>query len=270
MFDSQTIAWIIVIAALVVYVIYKVIQGQANRKKIEDGEDKARLRETVVKVLPEAADYPVLYAYYEETTYVNRRRSITHYYYYAVTFHEDRFWVIPLKCQKNEIEAGEPNMFTKDVLGDLFVSVSKSKDRVSSLRFHMKDKEGKNPSAIFVDAVNYRSDSYHPVNIAQQPECDTFCDFISVLANQVKGENQALQQQMEADVEKRSRLLGILGIVFCFIPLIDLIFGGFGLLIAPKPSATGGKPKAGFILSLTALILNLLVTAAEVILIANM
>lgn len=270
MFDSQTIAWIVVIAALVVYIIYKIIQRQSNKKKIEDGEDKARLKEAVVRVLPEAADYPVLYAYYEETTYVNRRRSITHYYYYALTFHEDRFWVIPLKFQKDGVEAAEPDLFTKDVLGDLFVSVSRSKNQVSSLRFHMKDKEGKNPAAIFVDAVNYKSDTYHPVNIAQQPECETFCDFISALANQVKGENPALQQQMEADVEKRSRLLGILGIVFCFIPLIDLIFGGVGLLIAPKPSETGGKPKAGFILSLTALVLNLLVTAAEVIFMANL
>lgn len=269
--DSRTMAWIIVIAIAVVYIVYKLIQRSANMKKIEDGQDKEKLKEAVVKVLPEAADYPVLYAYYEETTYVNRRRSVTHYYYYALTYQEDSFWVIPLKFMKDgTIEASEPDRFTKDILGDLFVNVARKKDQVSSFTFVMKDKEGKNPAVINVDAVNYKSDAYHHVNIAQWSECEKFCDFISALATQVKGENKELQQQMDADTEKRIRLLGILGIVFSFIPLMGLIIGGIGLLLAPKPSATGGKPKAGFILTLIATILSILLPVGEILLLGNL
>ncbi|MCM1057365.1 MAG: hypothetical protein NC517_07145 [Firmicutes bacterium] len=256
--DSRTIVWIILIAFFVVEIIYMIIRRSANKKKIEDGEDKKKLKEAVVRVLPEAADYPVLYAHYEKTTQVNPRRSVTHYYYYGLTYQDDSFWVIPLTFMKDgTIAASEPDRFTKDILGDLFVNVTRKKDLVSSFTFVMRDKEGENPAVIRVDAINYKSDSYHHVNIAQQPECEKFCDFISALAPQVKEENPELQQA-GAKTEKRIRLLGILGIVFSVIPLLGIIIGGIGLILAPKPSETGGKPTVGFILTLIAMILGVL------------
>ena len=72
----------------------------------------------------------------------------------------------------------------------------------------------------------------------------------------------ALKEELNLKSNKQNAksglILGILGILFSWTVIIGLIFGGIGLLCAPWPKSTGGKPKAPFITCCVALFLSLL------------
>ncbi len=264
---DQNKAFLIIIAVVAVWMIYSLLKRRKNQAKMQDGQDMARLKEAVASVLPDEAGYQVLYAHHEDVKY-SYRRTTTYYYYYAIAFTEDKFWIIPLKFEKDQIIPLAADLFTKDRIGSVSVNLFKKKDEVNGLNFVLTDKKGENPAAITVDGLNYRSNAYNHVNIDQKADCAKFAQFMTELAGQVAQENQELQKTVTKEDMKNSRTVGIMGIVFSFIPLVGLIISGIGLLFAPKPSQTGGKACTGLIFNIVALILNILFTAVEIILIA--
>ena len=67
---------------------------------------------------------------------------------------------------------------------------------------------------------------------------------------------------------KSSKTLGILSIVFSWLFIAGLILSVIGLISAPKPKETGGKPVPGFILCCVGLALSLLLNVGGFLLIA--
>ena len=145
-------------------------------------------------------------------------------------------------------------------LGIARVSVTNdsASDRVKRVAASLSDKTGKEFVTFFVDAVNTREDRFHHVNIVQYDECRHFGRFMENMSDQVLLENEGLEEQIaEQRISRNGRIaviLGSIGIVTTFIPIISFVLGIAGLIKAPKPRLTGGKPGLGLILSILALV----------------
>ncbi len=262
--DKNTILGIAILVAIgVVIFIYEQVKEKKNKALTENGEDMARLRDAVAKVLPDQTGYEVAYGHWEKVEYYGRSRRTT-YYTYALAFLTDRMWMIPLGYEKNMVLPGKPILITKESLGMATVTPREDKKtgELRGVSLVLRDKDGKSPVNLDVDVLNLRSDSYHHFNIAQPEECEKFRRFISGLAETVSQENAGLDERMQNEANeknaKNAKTLGILGIICFWLGPIDLIFGGMGLAIAPKPKDTGGKATMPFILCLVAVILAVL------------
>ncbi len=267
--------YLIIAVIAVGSLIYSFFKKKSNLKKMDSGQDRERLKQAVARVLPEETDYQVVYAHREESTY-GYRRTTTYYYYYALAFNDSRLWVIPLQFQKTEIQTGRPFLITAEDLNVLNVTPTMKKEELWQIfaTFQYKSSEAGGPPNLYVDAINTNTDRFHHFNMNQRAECQKLNDLLTAMSKQVSQDNKEFQQRMEdeslAKSRKSSLTLGILGIVFCMVPIVALIFGGVGLLCAPKPSKTGGKACAGFILCLIALILGIVVPAGEIIWLNNL
>lgn len=272
--DKNTILGIAVLVVIgVVIFIYEQVKEKKNKALTETGEDMARLRDAVAKVLPGQTGYEVAYGHWEKVEYYGRSRRTT-YYTYALAFTSEQMWMIPLGYEKNVILPGKPILITKESLGMATVTPRENKKtgELQGVSLVLRDKDGKSPVNLDVDVLNLRSDAYHHVNISQPEECEKFRRFISGLAETVSQENAGLDERMKADANKQNaknaKTLGILGIVCFWLGPIDLIFGGMGLAIAPKPKDTDGKATAPFILNVIAIVLAVLVSVIGFVAIA--
>ena len=258
---QEIISGIILFAvAGIILFIYLTIKQKRDLQKAETGEDMAHLRELVAKVLPSETDYQVVYAHWEKVEYKGRQKYTT-YYCYALAFDDSRLFIIPVTFDKDDdMVAHEPILVTKDTLGIAKVSVTNdsASDRVKRVAASLSDKTGKEFVTFFVDAVNTREDRFHHVNIVQYDECRHLGRFMENMSNQVLLENEGLEEQIaEQRISRNGRIaviLGSIGIVTAFIPIISFILGIAGLIKAPKPRLTGGKPGLGLILSILALV----------------
>ena len=255
-------------AAVVIYVVYATFRNKKNEQLAETGEDMARLRDAVAKVLSEETGYQVAYAHWEKVEYYGRSRRTT-YYCYALAFDASRLWVIPLRFEKDKILPSKPILITNEALGIAKVQTSVKNNELAQVSVVIMDKEGASPVNLEVAVMNTRSDRFHHLNIAQKAECEQFERFISGMSSAVALENDGLEERLKekelVESGKRSKILGILGLVFCWAGFIGLIFGGIGLFIAPKPSETGGKAALPFILCLTATIISAVTTIVPLI-----
>ncbi len=260
--DRKTLVLMGVAAFCVAVWVYTRIKEKKNIGLAQNGEDMSRLRDAVAAVLPGETGYQVVYAHWEKVEYYGRSRKTT-YYCYALAFSgANRLWVIPLGFNDGEIRPGRPIAVTKEALGVTKIDTRTKNGMLSGLGIVLMDKDGGSPVNLDVDAMNTRSDRFHHLNIYQQLELEQFQQFMSGMADQVRQENVGLEDrlhdEMLANSAKGSRTLGILGIVFCWTGLVGLIFGGIGLVNAPKPSETGGVADAPFKLCLIATILSAL------------
>ncbi|MBD5094665.1 MAG: hypothetical protein HDT26_10365 [Subdoligranulum sp.] len=134
------------------------------------------------------------------------------------------------------------------------------KGELKSISVTLRDKTGESPTFFDVDVWNTRKDRFHHVNVYQAEEAAQFQTFVTGMAETVAKENEDLKALMDEKAKKQNSksgiILGILGILTCWTCIIGLIFGGVGLLCAPKPSETDGKAKAPYVLSLIATILS--------------
>lgn len=256
---------LIVLAAILLGIgmlIYGHLKKKKNMALAENGEDMARLQQAVAQVLPGEAGYQVAYAHYEKVEYYGRSRRTT-YYCYALAFDANRLWVIPLGFNKESIRPAAPSVITKDALGAAKVEPRMKDGVLKGFSATLRDKNGENPVFFDVDVMNTQDDRFHHLNIAQQHECDQLYEFMTGIAQTVAAENSDLQVQMDekafAQAKKSGMTLGVLGILTCWTGLIGLIFGGMGLLVVPKPSATGGKAIPAYILCLASTILSVAV-----------
>lgn len=264
--DQNTILGIGILVVIgVVIFIYEQVKEKKNKQLTENGEDMRRLKEAVATVLPDQTGYEVVYGHWEKVEYYGRSRRTT-YYSYALAFDAERMWMIPLGFEKDKILPARPVLITKESLGMATVTPHEDKKtgELKGVSLVLRDKDGKSPVNLDVDVLNLRSDAYHHMNIAQPQEAESFRRFISGMAETVAQENTDLDARMKSDALKQAhkgaRTLGILGLCTCWMGFIGLIFGGIGLLTAPKPKDTGGKATAPFIMCLVATIISAIVT----------
>lgn len=264
-------AWLIVVGIVVVCVIWSSLKESKNKKLAQTGADMQRLKDAVARVLPGETGYTVAYAHYEEVEHYGRTTRTT-YHTYAMAFDAERLWIIPLGYKNDEILPGRPYLASGNT-GMADVSPRMKKDELKGVTVILRNKMGESPIHIDVDVWNTRKDRFHHVNVYQPEECAQFHKFITGMAETVSRENADLKELMDekanAQNAKSGKLLGILGLcTFWMGGIIGLIFGGVGLLCAPKPSQTGGKATAPFILSLTATVLSVLVMVVIAVMIA--
>lgn len=255
-------AFPVLIAILVIWAIYTIVRRQKNLSAAVEGKDMARIRELVSKALPNESGYQVICARHERSTHSGRTTTIYHYTY-AVAFDALRMWVIPLGFEKDDIRFQAPILITDDQLGLVEITEKRKQEQVSHINVKLRDKKGSSPLEFYADAQLLRIDRFHHFNVSQQEELERFSGFISSFAQKVNSENVALQERMADEAltvsGKRSKILGILSILGCWSSLVGVILAVIGLIIAPKPKDTGGKPEAGFVLCCVGLALSLVV-----------
>ncbi len=255
-------AFPVLMAILALCAVYTIVKRHKNLSAAQEGEDMVRLRELVAKALPNESDYKMVCARYERSAHSGRTTTIYHYTY-AVAFDAARMWVIPLGFEKDDIRFQAPILVTGDQLGLVELTEKRKKEQLSHINVKLRDKEGASPLEFYVDAQLLQFDRFHHLNINQQEELEQFAGFIRSFAQKVNSENEALREKMANEAlslgSKRSLILGVMSILCCSLFLAGIILSVIGLLIAPKPKATGGKPELGFILCCVGLGLSLVV-----------
>lgn len=269
--DNTTKALILFVVIGIAVWIYSKLKEKKNIGLAQNGEDMRRLQEAVARVLPNESGYQVVFAHWEKVEYYGRTRRTT-YYSYALAFDDARLWVIPLGFQKDDIRPGQPILLTKESLGIAEVDTHMKNDLLNRVSVTLRDKDGKSPVNLEVDALNLRSDRFHHLNIDQTQECAQFSAFIAGMSDTVARENAGLEDRLHSEMlansSKGSKTLGIVGIALFWTGFIGLIFGGIGLLNAPKPAETQGKAETPYILCLIATILSALATVVGIAAIA--
>lgn len=169
---------ILVVAFIAVVVVVFLIKEAINKKKGESGEDLAKVRQVVDKLLPGSGSYTIAYATYMTDQSVGNR--ITKYYYhYAIAFKPGALFVVPIKYSGGEVSyQGSGALLTKENLGQL-------KPKGDSCAFF--DKEGKELCAFCVYASNTRQDKYQPFNIQQKEQAGAYKAFLKEFISQVNG-----------------------------------------------------------------------------------
>ncbi len=258
----------ILIVAIIVIVCFVYYQSKKklNMQKAESGEDKERVKQLMRSLLPPDMNCKIAYAHHEDVQHYGRSTRTT-YYTYILAFDQERLIVSALGYEKGEPIPSRPGVISKDIVGVAEVSSYKDKEgRVKTLNIMLRDKDNKELLHCQVDAVNLREDRFHHFNILQQEELEELERMMQGFANVVNEENKELQERIHADSAKRERksaiILGVLGILFCWTTIVGLIFGAIGMICAPKPKETGGKPTMPFILNCIALFLSLASLAA--------
>lgn len=266
------IVWIVLAVIVVGAVLNQHFKQKKNTALAANGQDKERLRQLVAQLLPQQENLQVVYAHHEDVQHYGRTTRTT-YYHYALAFDSEKMWIIPLGFEKDDIRPGQPVLYTSQSLGAVNVTPIVKKGTLSYMDILLRDKEGENPVRLTVDVTNLRDDRFHHFNLIQEEECGRLQDFLQSFSAAVAGENEGLAELLEDKALRQSNkgalTLGILGILFCWTAIIGLIFGGVGLLSAPSPAQTGGKPKAPYILCLVATILSALVLVAFIVVIAT-
>jgi hypothetical protein len=259
--SSGYIAWLIIVGIVAVCVIYSQLKEQKNEKLAASGEDMERLKGIVASVLPGETGYTVAYAHHEDVQHYGRSTRTT-YYTYALAFDAARLWIIPLGYKKNEILPNKPYLATGNI-GMVNVDTTVKNGELKSVSVVLRDKMGESPIFLEVDTLNTRKDRFHHVNILQPEECEKFSTFMASFSDTVAKENEGLEELMKekanAQGAKSGKTLGILSLAtFWIFGFVGLIFGIVGLIVSPKPSATGGKATAPFIMNLVGTILSAL------------
>lgn len=169
---------ILVVAFIAVAVVVFLVKEAINKKKGESGEDLAKVRQVVEKLLPGSGSYTIAYATYMDDRSIGNR--ITKYYYhYAIAFKPGALFVVPIKYSGGEISYQNNGiLLTKENLGHV-------KSKWGYATFF--DKEGKELCTFCVQADNTKQDKYRPFNIQQKEQAAAYEEFLKDLISQVNG-----------------------------------------------------------------------------------
>lgn len=168
----------LVVGVWVVLFIVIMIKEHINTKKGEKGEDLAKVREVLKRLLPDYADYTTAYAKYKTSSY--RGRSVTKtYYHYAVAFKPGALFVVPIRYSGGEVSwQGSGALLTKDNLSKV------EYDGYDTVLFGL---DGKELCRFKVTAGSTRQDKYEPFNIQQKAEWEAYEGFIKGFVQEVNG-----------------------------------------------------------------------------------
>lgn len=166
----------LVVGFVVVVFIFVMVREHINTKKGEKGEDMAKIREVLKRLLPDYSTYTTAYAEYKNKVYRGRSTTTT-YYHYAT----GALYVLPIKYSGGEISwQGNGALLTKDNLGKVEVD----KSGVETALFGL---DGKELCRFRVWSSNTRQDKYELFNIQQKAEAETYKTFIEDFARDING-----------------------------------------------------------------------------------
>ncbi|MBD5084481.1 MAG: hypothetical protein HDT33_05310 [Clostridiales bacterium] len=176
--DAKNIA--LVVGFWVIAFIIIMIKEHINTKKGEKGEDLAKVREVLKRLLPDYSTYTTAYAEYKTKSYRGRSTTTT-YYHYAIAFKPGALYVLPIKYSGGEVSwQGNGALLTKDNLGKVEVD----KGDVETALFSL---DGKELCRFRVWSSNTRQDKYEPFNIQQKAEAEAYKTFIEGFVREVNG-----------------------------------------------------------------------------------
>lgn len=246
------ILWVAIIAAVVYFVFIKKSQ---NRKAAQTGEDKARVKKAVGKVLEGAGNHQVAYAHWEEQESYGRTVKTT-YYRYAAAFQGETLLVFPLGIDKKtrEVQVGQPVLLNPERLGKVTVTTKEKDGAVSRVEAWLGDKEGHKIIQLYVDAENLRKSRWYPMNIEQQEECGAFARFLTALSQRVAAENPGVDALIKAESNQGLGTLGAIvsvigAVVSIFLPPAGVVVCLIGLLMGIVSKVKGAKGVASLIVS---------------------
>lgn len=176
--DNKILLAALTAALFAVVAIFVLIKDAINKKKGESGEDLAKVRRVVEKLLPGSGSYTIAYAHYMRDQSVGNR--ITKYYYhYAIAFKPGALFVAPIKYSGGEISyQGSGTLLTRENLGRIQL-------KHGFCTFF--DKQGKEFCTFGVSASNTRQDKYQPFNIQQKEQTEAYDAFLKEFISQVNG-----------------------------------------------------------------------------------
>ena len=154
--------------ALVVLFAAVYIKMTIDEKKGANSEDKQN-----------GASYTAAYGTREELTLGGGGRTVTtttSYWYYAVAFKPGDLYLVPLSFDGGDMSYSEPIHLGKDDLG-----MVEAKNGYVTLY----DKDRKQLMTLFVVASNTKDDKYHPVNIQQKEEAESFQQYAQALMQEI-------------------------------------------------------------------------------------
>ncbi len=169
--------------ALVVLFAAVYIKMTIDEKKGANSEEKQKIQEIVKKVVPNGASYTAAYGTREELTLGGGGRTVTtttSYWYYAVAFKPGDLYLVPLSFDGGDMSYSEPIHLGKDDL-----SMVEAKNGYVTLY----GKDRKQLMTLFVVASNTKDDKYHPVNIQQKEEAESFQQYAQALMQEVNAAN---------------------------------------------------------------------------------
>lgn len=245
--------WAVIIGAVVYFVFIKKSQ---NRKAAQSGEDKARVKQVIGKLLEGMGDHKVAYAHWEEQESYGRSVKTT-YFRYAAAFQGETLLVFPLGIDKKtrEVQAGKPMILTPEQLGKVTVQTKERNGALRRVEVWLGDKQGHVITQLYVDAENLRSSRWYPVNIEQQEECEAFARFINALAQTVADQNPGVDALMAAESNQG---LGTLGAIVSaigalggtFFPPAGVVICAIGLIMCAVSKAKGAKGVKSLVISI--------------------
>ena len=168
----------LVVGFVVVVFIFVTVREHINTKKGEKGEDIAKIREVLKRLLPDYADYTTAYAFHKNKVYRGRSTTTT-YYHYAIAFKPGVLYVLPIKYSGGEVSwQGNGALLTKDNLGKV------EHDKLGTVLFGL---DGKELCRFNVMAGYTKQDKYEPFNIQQKAEWEAYKIFIEGFVREVNG-----------------------------------------------------------------------------------
>ena len=174
-----------VVALVVLFVIFY-IKATIDEKKGENSEEKQNVKDIIKKVVPDPEAYTAAYAIWEKIDIGGGGRTITtttHYWYYAVGFKTGSLYVVPLSFDGGDMSYGEAMSFSKENVG-----MVNAKEGDSWMTLY--DLEKNEMVNIIVGPSNTKDDKYHPVNIQQKEEYQSFCEFVKDFMKEVNDYHQ--------------------------------------------------------------------------------
>ena len=173
MTKEQIILLVILIVGITIFVL---IKEHINEKKARTGEDLAKVRAVLSRLLPDSTSYTTAYAFYKWSKYQGRSKK-TWYYHYAIAFRPGELFVAPIQYAGGEVSAQSRGvLLTPENVGRV------EYDGAGPVIF---GKDGQEICHFRVLAMYTNQDRFEPFNIAQGEEARAFDSFIADFTRQI-------------------------------------------------------------------------------------
>lgn len=161
-----------------VILVFVFIREHINEQKAKTGEDLAKVRAVLSRLLPDSTSYTTAYGFYKWSKYQGRSKR-TWYYHYAVAFRPGELFVVPIQYAGGEVSAQSRGaLLTPENVGRVEF------DGAGPVIF---GKDGQEICHFRVLAGYTKQDRYEPFNISQLEESRAFKDFIQDFIQRVNG-----------------------------------------------------------------------------------
>lgn len=172
--DKQTMIGVVIM--FVCIGIFVFVKEHINEQKAKTGEDLAKVRLVLSRLLPDSTSYTTAYAFYKWSKYQGRSKR-TWYYHYAIAFRPGELFVVPIQYAGGEVSAQSRGvLLTPENVGRV------ESDGAGPVIF---GKDGQEICHFRVMAGYTNQGRYEPFNISQLEESKAFGTFIADFTRRV-------------------------------------------------------------------------------------